>query len=129
MLGKIIASCSVVSAIGLVVLLQTTTPATVGPLGILLVFILMYITALGMLTFLFIIINRLTLKLIEMLDSRKAHAPMSLTRAYYFASVMALAPVMVIGMQSVSQVGLYEFSLVVIFLVVASVYVAKRTRH
>lgn len=117
------------SAVGLAVLLQMTTPATIGPLGILLVFVLMYIAALGVLTFLFIAINRLTLKFMGVLDSRKTHTPMSLTRAYYFASVMALAPVMIIGMQSVGQVGLYEFLLVVIFLIVASVYVAKRTRY
>lgn len=129
MLGKIIVFCSIASAIGLVVLLQTTTPATIGPLGILLVFILMYVTALGVLTFLFVAINHLTLKIIEVLDSRKMYTPMSLTRAYYFASVTALAPVMIIGMQSVSQVGPYELLLVVIFLAVSSVYVAKRTRH
>lgn len=129
MLGKIIVFCSMASAVGLAVLLQMTTPATIGPLGILLVFVLMYIAALGVLTFLFIAINRLTLKFMGVLDSRKTHTPMSLTRAYYFASVMALAPVMIIGMQSVGQVGLYEFLLVVIFLIVASVYVAKRTRY
>ena len=41
---------------------------------------------------------------------------------------MALAPVMIIGMQSVGEVGLYELSLVVVFLVIACVYIAKRTQ-
>ncbi|MDX2776276.1 hypothetical protein PV379_02785 [Streptomyces caniscabiei] len=128
MWGKIIAFSSVFAIVCLVFLLQTTTPATIGPLGILLVFVLMYIAALGVLTFLIIGVQRLVLKSMSMIDSRRSFAPMNTMRAYYFASVMALAPVMIIGMQSVGEVGVYELSLVVIFLVIACVYIAKRTR-
>ena len=128
MLGKIIALSSMIAMAYLVFLLQTTTPSTIGPLGILLVFILMYIAALGMLTFFIVGLQKLLLKITVAIDARKAFAPMSFMRAYYFASVMALGPVMIIGMQSVSEVGVYELSLVILFLVIACVYVAKRTQ-
>lgn len=52
---------------------------------------------------------------------------MTLGRSYYFASVIALAPVMVVGMQSVGEVGLYELLLVILFVGIACVYIAKRT--
>lgn len=102
MLGKIIALSSMMAMAYLVFLLQTTTPSTIGPLGILLVFILMYITALGVLTFFIVGLQKLLLKITVAIDARKAFAPMSFMRAYYFASVMALGPVMIIGMQSVN---------------------------
>ena len=128
MLGKIIALSSISAAVCLIFLLQATTPATIGPLGILLVFILMYITALGGLFFLILGIQKVFLKLMTIIDSRRVFQSMSFAHAYYFSSVMALAPVMIIGMQSVGRVGVYELSLVVLFLVIACVYIAKRTR-
>lgn len=128
MWGKIIVFSSVLATACLIFLLQTTTPATIGPLGILLVFVLMYIAALGVLTFLIVGVQRLVLRSMSMIDPRKSFAPMNMMRAYYFASVMALAPVMIIGMQSVGEVGVYELSLVIIFLIIACVYIAKRTR-
>ena len=128
MWGKIIAFSSVLAVVCLVVILQATTPATIGPLGILLVFILMYIAALGVLTFLIVGLQKVLSKTAAVIGHHKKPEPMSVMRAYYFASVMALAPVMIIGMQSVGEVGLYELSLVVVFLVIACVYIAKRTQ-
>ena len=52
MLGRAIAISMVGAIVLLAVLLQTTTPATIGPLGILFVFILLYVSVLGVLTFL-----------------------------------------------------------------------------
>src|SRR5690606_5323563 len=53
MLKRIIAATTVLSALMLGVLLFTTTPSSTGPLGILGFFVFMYLTALGVLTFLF----------------------------------------------------------------------------
>lgn len=52
---------------------------------------------------------------------------LTIRRSYYFSSVLALAPVMFIGMQSVGEVGIYEVVLVLLFVGIACVYVAKRT--
>lgn len=127
MLGRVIAVSSIGAAIILAILLQMTKPATVGPLGILVVFILMYVSVLGALTFLMFGISRLIVRLSTSVTIRRPLQPLTLKRAYYFSSVIALAPVMIIGMQSVGEVGFYDLLLVVIFVSIGCVYIAKRT--
>lgn len=127
MLGRVIAVSSIGAAIILAILLQMTKPATVGPLGILVVFILMYMSVLGALTFLMFGISRLIVRLSTSVTIRRPLQPLTLKRAYYFSSVIALAPVMIIGMQSVGEVGFYDLLLVVIFVSIGCVYIAKRT--
>src|SRR5687768_6056741 len=51
MLGRIVALSSIASMCALFFIWQTATPATIGPVGILFVFIFMYLSALGLLTF------------------------------------------------------------------------------
>ena len=127
MLGKVIAISTLVSAFILAILLMTTTPATSGPLGILIVFILMYMSALGALTFLLYAGSKAGARLSSSFTVRRPLRPMGLSRAYYFSSVIALVPVMLIGMQSVGEVGVYEVILLLVFVVVACIYLAKRT--
>ncbi len=59
---------------------------------------------------------------------RKPVRPIQFHRAYYFSTVLAAAPVMLIGLQSVQSVGIYEVILVVLFEVVACIYISRRTR-
>lgn len=127
MLGKIIAICSSIAGLLLIILLQTTNPTTSGPLGILIVFILMYVSALGVLTFLLFWGSRITARLASSVTVRRPLQVLSLGKAYYFSSVLSLVPVMLIGMQSVGSVGFYNVSLVVIFALIACVYIVKRT--
>ena len=116
-----------IATVMLAVLLITTTPQSTGPLGILGFFVFMYIAALGVLTFLFKGISFLTSR-ISFLKTRKIGGrPLSLRQSYYRASVMALAPVMLTAMQSVGEVGVYQLLLVMIFIVVAWLYVINRT--
>ena len=127
MLGRVIAVSSIGAAIILAILLQMTKPATVGPLGILIVFILMYVSVLGALTFLMFGMSKLIVKLSSSVTIKRPLQPLSLKRSYYFSSVIGLAPVMIIGMQSVGEVGFYDFLLVVIFVCIGCIYIAKRT--
>lgn len=57
---------------------------------------------------------------------RRPMRPMPFRRAYYFSTILAAAPVMLIGLQSVGAIGIYEFILVIIFEVIGCVYIAKR---
>ena len=127
MLGKVAIVGLIVAATLLSVLLQTTTPPTIGPFGILVVFILMYVLVLGALTFLLFGGSRIMSKFASSLVAKKPIRPLTLTRSYYFSSVIALAPVMFIGMQSVGEVGPYDVLLVVLFVLITCVYIAKRT--
>ena len=127
MLGRVLAISVTIAVVVLTVLLQTTTPATIGPLGILVIFVLMYVSAVGMLTFLLWAINRLVARAFRYASVSRPVQPLSLRKSYYFASVIGLAPVMFIGMQSVGEVGPYELLLVVVFVAISCVYIAKRS--
>lgn len=119
---------SLVGSIGLLAaLMQTTTPATTGPIGVLMVFVLLYVAALSSLTFLIYKGSQLLVRLSRSVTVKRPLSAFSLTRAYYFSSVLALAPVMIIGMQSVGEVGLYDLVLVGAFVFIACLYIAKRT--
>ena len=127
MLGRVLAISVTVALVLLTVLLQTTTPATIGPLGILVIFVLMYVSAVGMLTFLLWSSNRLIARAMAYGSVKRPLQQLSMRKAYYFASVIALAPVMVVGMQSVGEVGVYELLLVMVFVSISCVYIAKRS--
>ena len=126
-MGKLAVIGLSVAVLLFVVLLQTTAPATAGPLGILVVFILMYVLVLGALTFLLFGGSRVVSKFSSPLLAKKPLHPLTLRRSYYFSSVIALAPVMFLGMQSVGEVGIYDVILVVLFVVIACIYITKRT--
>lgn len=127
MLGRFLTISLILATMLLVIVLQTTTPATIGPLGILFVFVLMYMSVLCALTFLLFISSKVIVKLSSSITLRRPVQQLSLIRAYYFSSVVALAPVMLIGMQSVGEVGFYDVVLIIVFLVISCVYIAKRT--
>lgn len=57
---------------------------------------------------------------------RRPFAAVSFKRAYYFSTVLAAAPVMLVGLQSVQAIGVYEVILVTLFEVVACLYISRR---
>lgn len=128
MLGKVVIVSVVMAFAALALLLTTTEPAAIGPLGILLVFICMYVSVLGVLTFLLYGGSRVLSKVAGSFTVKRPIQPMVFRRAYYFSSVLALAPVMIVGMQSVGGVGVYELLLIGIFELIACIYIAKRIR-
>jgi hypothetical protein len=105
---------------------QVTTPSTAGPLGILIVFLFSYVLVLSVLTFLLFGLSRFVIELSRFFNFKKSE-PLTLAKSYYFSSVLALAPVILIGMQSVGEVSLYDVILVTLFISVACFYIAKRT--
>lgn len=125
MLRRSIATITVVAVVMLVVLFIATTPATAGPLGILALLVLLYLTALGVLTFLFHGISRFLVRISS--KRKRTINSLSFKHSYYYASVIALVPVMVIAMHSVGEVGIYETLLIGVFMVIAWVYVRNRT--
>ncbi|MEO7905135.1 MAG: hypothetical protein ABIR91_05085 [Candidatus Saccharimonadales bacterium] len=128
MLPKVISISVGVAIVLLAVVLQTTTPTTIGPLGILFVFILIYIVALGMLTFLLRVASRILAKVSRSLTVRRPMQELTVGRSYYFSSILALGPVMLVGMQSVGEVGIYDMLLLVVFITISCIYIAKRSR-
>ncbi len=127
MLARVIAISFIAATMLLIILLQTTTPSTIGPLGILIVFILMYLSVLSVLTFLLFWGSRGLARLSRQAVTRRPVRPLTLGRAYYFSSVLALAPVMFVGMQSVGKVSISDVMLIIVFTTITCIYIAKRT--
>ena len=128
MLQKIVAITTITSLCLLAVLLNTTTPTTIGPLGILAVFILGYLSSLGVMTYFLYSINRVVTHLGSAFTVKKPISAMPFRLAYYYSTVVAAAPIMLIGLQSVGAVGVYEFILVLLFTVIGCIYITKRIR-
>lgn len=109
------------------VLLNTTNPSTAGPLGVLAIFVLMYMLVLGALTFLLAAGSRLWARVATSFAVARPVQPLGVRRSYYFASILALAPIMILAMNSVGEVGVYDLLLVALFATIATIYVAKRS--
>ncbi|MGK2896769.1 MAG: hypothetical protein ACSLEY_04200 [Candidatus Saccharimonadales bacterium] len=128
MISKVIGSITVAAVVLLFLVLNTTSPSSAGPVGILAVFFLLYISLTGLLTSVVVIMNRIVVKISSSVRTRKPIGQLSWRRAYYIASVVALGPVMLIGMGSVGRAGMAELLLVTIFVCIGLFYVEKRSR-
>lgn len=109
------------------IMLSTTTPATAGPFGLLLIFIAAYLASLGLISFFLYGVSRVLVYVLAGFTLRKPLRALPFRRAYYFSTVLATAPVMLVGLQSVGSVGWYEVLLVGLFVVIGCVYVSRRT--
>lgn len=107
-------------------LLTATTPATAGPFGLLGIFITAYLASLGLISFFLYGVTKIATFFLSGFAVKKPLQPMTLKRAYYYATVLAAVPVMLVGLQSVGAMGIYEVVLVAIFATLGCVYVTKR---
>jgi len=128
MLPRIIATLSLASLTLLSAMLTFTTPASAGPFGLLVIFITAYLTFIGLISFFLFGISQLIASISAGMTVRKPITAMPFRRAYYFSTVLAAAPVMLIALQSVRPIDIYELLLVIIFEVVACMYVSRRIR-
>jgi hypothetical protein len=128
MLKIIISITTVVSLCLLIVLLNITTPATAGPFGILVIFFLAYLSLLGVMTFLLYGASWVIAHLSTAFVARRPFEAFTFKHAYYYSSVVTAAPIMLIGLQSVGSVGIYEFILVSFFVFIGCLYVSKRVQ-
>lgn len=126
MLQKVIAIITFVSLCLLSLMLVTTTPASAGPFGLLLIFITAYLTCLGLISFFLYGISRVIVYASAGFTMRRPMLALPFRRSYYYSTVLSAAPVMLVGLQSVGAIGIYEFLLVVLFEVIGCVYITKR---
>lgn len=126
MLQRVIALLTLASLGLLSLMLVFTTPASAGPFGLLVIFISAYLTCLGLVSFFLYGMSRVLAYATAGFTLKKPIRPLSFRRAYYYGTVLAAAPVMLIGLQSVGSVGIYELILITIFEVIGCVYLTKR---
>lgn len=112
----------------LYLLLSAVSPTDAGPGGILIVFILVYV----FFTSLLFTLLHLGLRSLNSFLSQKKQGrlstltPLSVRRSYYMASVLAFGPVLLLALNSVRQLRVQDVVLVVLFLILAIFYIAKR---
>jgi len=119
---------TIVSLCLLLILLNITVPTSVGPFGILAVFIFAYTSLLGVVTYILYGASRLLASLSASFTVKKPLQALSFRDAYYYSTILAIAPVMLIGLQSVNTIGIYEYGLVLLFEVIGCLYITKRIR-
>lgn len=127
MLGKIIVSSVFVAILLLIMLLETTTPSSIGPVGLLGVFFLLYVVALGCVTEVIWVGSKVVYWVRKRLMTKQPPTILSLQKAYYYSTVLALGPIMMIAMKSIGSLGRYEVVLIVLFMGVGTLYISKRT--
>jgi len=126
MFKLLIAVITGLSVIALTVLVNITTPSAIGPFGVLIVFAFAYMSSLGLMTYFIFVFNHLVARAYGLFMPRRPFAPLSFKRSYYFSTVLAVSPVMLICLQSVGAIGAYELALVFIFVVIGCLYVSKK---
>lgn len=104
MFNRVITLASLIALIVLMVMLNLTNPAAIGPLGVLIFFVMIYLVMLGVMTGLVGLWLLLTGKKGGM--GKKDHA---------YAAVLALAPLMVLLVQAFGSLGPWTLALIVIF--------------
>lgn len=127
MVAKVIVGSTGIAALLLIILLQSTAPSTAGPIGLLAVFFLIYIIAIGFTTELLWAGSRVFQVVARKVTAKRPPGRISLVRAYYYSTVLALGPVILLAMQSIGSLGLYEVVLVTIFVVVGFLYISRRS--
>lgn len=126
LVGKILFVLSIASFVLLFFVLNNSTPATAGPMGVLAVFIGFYIILLSVISYILYYGQHLIKRASKFFYLKKPIKALSWQKSYYYSSVLALGPVIVLGLGTVGKVELYEIILVLIFVVLGCFYIAKR---
>lgn len=127
MFSRILAFIGIGALLVLGYIINATTPAQAGAVGVLVVFLSFYAVSTAVATFVIYLLNRLIVQLFFADVAKYKTGKLSFKKSYYYGSVFALGPVVLISLQSVGSGGLGSFLLVCTLLILGSVYVARQT--
>lgn len=113
----------------LLAVLQSTSPDTAGPVGVLAVFILIYLLALSLF---FVVLHFGIAWLSHVIIAKnnnlsRGELKVGIRKAYYVASVLAFAPVALLAMRSFGQLQLGDIALVLALVGITVFYIIKRS--
>ncbi|QJU08085.1 hypothetical protein FBF28_00660 [Candidatus Saccharibacteria bacterium oral taxon 488] len=108
-----------------VVLVHTVTPMSVGPLGILAFFVCLYIATASICYLVMAAVKRIAMRVVQH-NMYRGLASVTPLKLYYYASIIGLIPVILLGMQSIGGVTAWDVLLLVLFLSLGCFYVHKR---
>ena len=113
----------------LLYVINVVDPVSAGPVGILFVFILIYLIVASLL---FVVLHG-GIGLVATYLSKRGNESTSRSirlgakKAYYMASVVAFAPVLLLALNSVRQLGPTDILLTVLFLFIVIFYISKKS--
>lgn len=122
----VVVTIGIVSAVLALLLVMLTTPRIVGPLGVLAFFVLVYIATVSLVYLTFRSAVGMVRKILTKGRWLMRAEGVSNMKLYYYSSVLGLAPVILMGMRSVGEIGVGEILLLVIFEVLAIFYISRR---
>ncbi len=114
-----------ISVLAMYLFMSLTNPSTAHPLVLLFFFLILYVVFL--LIFMIVIVYGGDLLSLLRISKVKLGKKSSLSQAYIHASVLALAPVMLVAINSVGALNLRTVVLVVIFEMLLFFYVKRRS--
>ena len=124
MYKRLIAFLMFLSLVVLLAITQTTAPSKVGPAIVVVVFVLIYIFLTCTLTLLLLFINKVVSKHKSELSKRSADDMYILM----YGAVLALAPTVIIAVQSIGQIQAGTYVLITLFVLLALLYVRHQKR-
>lgn len=128
MIKRIVIITTLISLCLLIYLLNATTPTEAGPFGILAIFMFAYLSLLGVMTFFLYGLSRVISHLSFVFMTKRPIEAFSMKSSYYYSTIIAFAPILLIALQSVGSNNIYGFFLVVLFVIIGCLYISKRVR-
>lgn len=107
-------------------MLTMTRPGEVGPFGVLALFILLYIVAGSVIYVSLTAVIGVLRKILPPGSLRLWLDNLPHTKVYYYTTVLALMPVVLLGMASVGSIGGLDVLLVLLFELLACFYISRR---
>ena len=108
-----------------VILMHAVAPMSIGPLGILAFFVCLYIAAASGCYLVMVVTRRAVMHVVRH-DMYRGLASVTPLKLYYYASVIGLIPVTLLGMQSIGGITAWDVLLLVLFLSLGCFYIHKR---
>ena len=124
MYKRLIAFLMFLSLVVLLAITQTTAPSKVGPAIVVVVFVLIYIFLTCTLTLLLLFINKIVSKHKSEPSKRSADDMYTLM----YGAVLALAPTVIVAVQSIGQIQAGIYVLITLFVLLALLYVRHQKR-
>lgn len=124
MYKRLIAFLMFLSLVVLLAITQTTAPSKVGPAIVVVVFVLIYIFLTCTLTLLLLFINKIVSKYNSEPSKRSADDMYTLM----YGAVLALAPTVIVAVQSIGQIQAGTYVLIMLFVLLALLYVRHQKR-
>lgn len=112
---RIMISISIIGLAVILLMLNLTSPTTIGPFGVLLFFTTIYLTCFSIISLLFHLFQKIAFK-------REKFSK----KDYLYSAVFAFGPIMLLMARSFGAISLWTVSLIAIFLFLAEFLVYKK---